>query len=136
MKHTIPMALLVALMSAPAAHAAGAPSGAAAPVTAQDMDAHLARMQESAQRMQEQVTRLRHTPDPQARQTLMAEHRQTMHAHMQMMYAMAGGQHHGGGMGGQHHGGNMGMHGGGSDMMAQCMAMMQPPGSAAPPPKR
>jgi hypothetical protein len=55
-----------------------------------EFDKRMAQVQESMKKMQEQITRIQQTQDPQERQRLLQEHLATMRASMGMMNGMWG----------------------------------------------
>jgi hypothetical protein len=71
-------------------HAAHHPPAAAAPDSAAPQQ--MQRMQANMKGMQDMMAKIQATKDPAERQKLMQEHSKAMHAQMQMMGGMGGGQ--------------------------------------------
>lgn len=138
MKRTLIATLVAGLALAPITYAEDAhhpdkDQPAAAPAQA-PVDQTAQRMQENVKRMQSQLDRVRKTKDAGERERLLAEHMQTMRENMALGQTMMPG----GGMGMMGGAGGMGMMGGRGGMgmmdpamMDQCMKMMGgPPGAA------
>jgi hypothetical protein len=108
------ISLMALLLCAPLAFAQ-APANPPAPAgDAAAPNQQMQRMQANMKSMQDMMARIQATKDPAERQKLMQEHSKAMHAQMQMMGGMGGGQM------GMMHGGSM-MSG---DMMKDHQAML------------
>jgi hypothetical protein len=113
------ISLMALLLCAPLAFAQAPASPPAAAGDAAAANQQMQRMQANMKNMQDMMAKIQASKDPAERQKLMQEHSKAMHAQMEMMGGMGGGQM------GMMKGGDM-MEGGnmmGGDMMKEHQAM-------------